>query len=81
MTSYITFTDGLLDTAANPTLDYPPDEPADSDVEDLAATPNELASFAAAATVDLTAPVVLTRETADLAAPVVLTTRDRRPRQ
>jgi hypothetical protein len=61
---YITFADGVLDTASTPTLSYTQDDPTDSDVEDLAG--NRLADFAAAATVDQAAPVVLSWETADL---------------
>ena len=32
---YITFADGVLDTAATPTLSYTQDDPTDADVEDL----------------------------------------------
>ena len=40
---YITFADGVQDTAATPTLSYTQDDPTDADVEDFAS--NRLADF------------------------------------
>ena len=60
---YITFDDGALDTAAQPTVDYTTDSPTDPDLQDAAGNP--LSDIVAAPSDDMAAPVVVALETAD----------------